>query len=265
MTLDKAGKEYWDHLWENRAFPHAVNPQNRSLKNYVNLRFNDFFTNLFSGGAPETRLIEIGCAGSEWLPYFRKIFGFQVYGLDYSEIGCEQSEAVLKAEGVDGNIILGDFFQPPEDLIGRFDKFISFGVMEHFDDTALAIKAASLLLKRGGTIVTIIPNLGGVIGPLQGFLSPAILGKHKILGRDELAYSHAKAGLIVTHSLYFLSINLCALNPSDLSKSDVFKKSIYRGLCLFSHLAWMFERVFFRLPPTAMLSPYIVCVANKQD
>lgn len=52
--------------------------------------------------------LEIGCARSRWLPYFAKEFGFEVSGIDYSEVGSQQATQILFNEGVQGNIVFAD-------------------------------------------------------------------------------------------------------------------------------------------------------------
>jgi len=84
-------------------------------------------------------------------PYFAKEFGFKVYGIDYSEIGCKQAREVLSNTGVEGNVICAIFFSPPENLIDAFDVVVSFGVVEHFEDTA-GIAAFSRFLKPNGIL-----------------------------------------------------------------------------------------------------------------
>lgn len=265
MTLDKAGKEYWDRLWANRPVPRAVEPDNPSLDNYSNRQFHAFFTGLFWGLGKETRLLEIGCAGSEWLPYFKKQFGFEIEGLDYSEIGCEQARAVLEAEQVDGKIILADFFNPPVEMLGQYDVVVSFGVMEHFQDTVSAVRAAASLVKPGGMLVTVIPNVAGLNGHIQKFLSRSILEKHVPLTRQSLEAAHIGAGLDVFFSNYFLSTNFGVLNVSDVQKNKMLKTQIHLFLTRISKLVWTFEKHVLRLPVLPYFAPYIICVGRKNS
>ena len=44
----------------------------------------------------DQKLLEIGCGGSAWLPYLAKESGFEVYGIDYSELACQQAAQVLE-------------------------------------------------------------------------------------------------------------------------------------------------------------------------
>ena len=91
-------------------------------------------------------------------------------GLDYSDIGCQKSRAILRNEGVEGQIFHGDMFDPPAHLKGKFDVVFSNGLVEHFEDTKKAVSACASFLKPGGMMVTLIPNLSGMLGPLQQIL-----------------------------------------------------------------------------------------------
>src|SRR5215207_3239913 len=101
MKNDKAGKAYWDDVWADDVLPLPVDPSKTHIDNYVNVRFHEFFAQTFSRIDPRGKLLlEVGCANSSWLPYFSQQFGFKIHGLDYSEIGCEQSRNILSNAGI---------------------------------------------------------------------------------------------------------------------------------------------------------------------
>ena len=90
--MDKAGKEYWDDLWLDADLPEAVNPDKEGLNNYVNREFHGYFKqHIGNHNEKKMELLEIGCAGSAWLPYFAKEFSCYVTGIDYSETGCRMA------------------------------------------------------------------------------------------------------------------------------------------------------------------------------
>jgi len=112
----------------------------------------------------DQKLLEIGCGGSAWLPYFAKEFGFEVYDIDYSELGCQQAAQVLENEGVEGEILCADFFSPPEHMLGDFDTVGSRGVVEHFEDTAAWASAFSKFLRPGGVMSLSLINFENLRG-----------------------------------------------------------------------------------------------------
>ena len=94
-------------------------------------------------------------------------FDCSVTGLDYSEIGCEEARLILENNNVEGEIVCCDFFSPPESMLNRYDVVISFGVLEHFENTSDCTKAFSRFLRPGGLLLTVIPNMNGIPGLLD--------------------------------------------------------------------------------------------------
>lgn len=268
MKNDKAGKVYWNQVWTAAPLPLPANPRQTDLDNYVNVRFHEFFSEIFS--KIETRdkfLLEVGCARSSWLPYFSQQFGFKIFGLDYSEIGCEQSRRILSNAGVQGEIVCADFFSPPTSLLGKFDVVITFGVVEHFTDTQSCIRALSRFLKLGGLLVTNIPNMVGWIGKIQKTVNRPIYDIHVPLDAELLVNAHRSTGLKVIQCNYFLSthfgvLNLNGLDPSSLSWK--IKEKFLKILLHLSKFVWICEGVFGQMRPNRLLSPYINCLAQKQ-
>ena len=161
--FDKAGTTYWDDNWSKVEFPKAFDENDQSLDNYVKLQLHAFFKNLLKD-KKKFRVLEIGCANSIWPIYFHQYFSADVYGLDYSEVGCEKSRALLKHYHVPGEIYCADLFSPPSDLLQKFDFVVSFGVVEHFENTAHCLKSCAAFVKSGGTLLTLIPNIPSIIG-----------------------------------------------------------------------------------------------------
>lgn len=264
--IDKVSKEYWDSGWEALELPPAVDFERGLLKNPIPRRFHEFFTQIFSGlRTSESSLLEIGCAASIWLPYFAKEFGFQIFGIDYSEKGCHLAERILDREKVKGTIVCTDFFNPPEEMIEAFDVVISFGVAEHFIPTERVLVAFARFLKSGGIMITLIPNMIGGVGFIQKWLNKPIYDIHVLLSCTELAKAHEKSGLCVISCRYFVSTDFSVVNLNGLSRNISFqlKRVLLRTLIWFSKGIWLFENVVSELPATQLLSPYIVCTSKK--
>lgn len=261
--MDKAKKQYWDQIWESSDMPQAVNPKDRGLSNYVNRRFHEYFCQIFSNMDTQGRkVLEIGCARSIWLPYFAKEFKFKVYGIDYSEAGCEQAIQSLANEGVAGEIVCADFFSPPQSMMGVFDVAISFGVVEHFQNPDKCIAAFSKFLKPGGLLFTNIPNLCGLNGFIQKMINRPIYDIHLPLDKESLIRSHQINGLKIISCDYFIFINLGVLNIENL-KSNMIYIGADRIRTLINKLAWIFERMLPVLKPNRWSSPYINCLSTK--
>jgi 2-polyprenyl-3-methyl-5-hydroxy-6-metoxy-1,4-benzoquinol methylase len=267
IIKDKAGKAYWSSAWERSALAPAIDPDNLARGNFVVRHFHSLFRELFSeSDVREASLLEIGCARSVWLPYFAKQFGLKVSGIDYSEVGCRQAEATLQREGVNGKILCEDFYSPSNSLIEKFDIVISFGVAEHFTDTAQCITAFAKFLKPGGRMITIIPNMTWIMGLLQRLLDKSVYDVHVPLNAIALRRAHEQSLLEVLSCKYFMSTNFGVLNTSrvtGLNLSARLKQSTAVNLSRVSTFINIFEDRAFRLPATRLVAPYVVCVSRK--
>jgi SAM-dependent methyltransferase len=263
---DRAGKAYWDATWRSGALPEAVDPDSVDVWHYPQRQLHRFFMRCFPGGLKDARVVEIGCARSPWLPYVAKQFGAQVVGIDYSEIGAEQARQVLANEGVLGQVKCIDLFSIPDAMRGEFDVAMSFGVMEHFDNTAGALGAAAALLRPGGLLVTQIPNLAGVLGWIQKRLSRRVYDIHVPLDAAQLARAHEQAGLSVERCEYVSLTQFGVLNPGDLTErpfwGTIGSWSLFALRSLSAGIWWMDERLMLRRPGR-WTGGYIVCAARK--
>jgi 2-polyprenyl-3-methyl-5-hydroxy-6-metoxy-1,4-benzoquinol methylase len=266
-SMDKAGQEYWNALWTDSDLPEAVNPSDPRLKNWINRQYHQMFVRLFGGSATSSAaLLEIGCGKSAWLPYFAKQFGFSVSGLDYSPIGCEMARRILRANGVEAEVVCADCFAPPEHMLGRFDVVTSYGVVEHFEDTTAVIRAMAAFLKPGGMLVTTIPNMVGWIGAIQKVVNKPVYDIHRPIDRAMLAHAHTEAGLDVSECEYFVSTSFGVNNLEGLSTTSPtgFAKKVCLGLLArASMLVWRVEQRFGEWPTSRLASPYIRCIARK--
>ncbi|HEV2382126.1 MAG TPA: class I SAM-dependent methyltransferase [Terriglobia bacterium] len=260
---DRTGPDFWDQWWQRTPLPPTIDPYRSGLKNYPLRSFHRYFAEVLgTNSAGQQRLIEIGCAQSVFLPYFARYLAFQVAGIDQSELGCERARRILEREGVQGEIYCADLFDPPAGVLGRFEVAISFGVVEHFDDAIKPISAIAALLKPGGKMVTLIPNLTGVLGRYQRLLDRRLYEAHVVMGRDRLAEAHRQAGLQVESAGYLMPVSLEVLNVEGW-RSRALRKMVSRAHTAASRLAWMIDDYLFGLKPNRWTSPYVVSVARR--
>lgn len=264
LEESRAPREYWDLVWQKGDLPRPINPHDRSLKNHVELQFDALFKETFTAHCPgdPPSLVELGCGRSVWLPYFSKEFGFHVAGVDYSPLGCDQASAILAREEVEGEIISADILRPPPYLLNRFDYVVSFGVVEHFEATDECLKACAAFLKPGGTLLTAIPNMNGLVGWLQKYLAKEVYDVHVPLDARALRREHELGGLTVLSCEYFCFLNFGVLNLNRIRQSFL-GLGLSRALNAISAAAWTLERIGLRLPVNRITSPYIVCVSMK--
>ena len=263
-------KDYWSDKYRATEFPRPVDVGDKSLKNYFRrCQHRDIARRLRELGLGKgSRVLEIGCGGSIWLPYFAREHGFEVAGLDYSERGCAAAEQVLQREGVKGKVVCGDMFDPPpKDMAGAFDMVTSFGVVEHFTDTAGAVAACARFLRPGGVMMTIIPNLAGLSGTALRYFNRPLYDIHVPLTAAQLGEAHDRSGLEVVGCDYLI--------PMWFSDWDVPAEDKRKGRRLLRDLLWyssaslsaalwvLDDLTGNRRPASRLFSPWSVCWARK--
>lgn len=265
--MDKAGREFWNSLWSDGQVPSAVDPANTQLANWVNRRYHQVFARIFNRSKTlSMSLLEVGCGRSAWLPYFAKEFGFRVCGLDYSPVGCEMARRVLEASNVEAEIVQADLFSPPTRLQDTFDVVVSFGLVEHFDDTSACVSALSRFVKPGGMLITSIPNMVGWNGFLQKVFNRPVYDIHQLIDRGLLKDAHALAGLDVLECDYLLFTNFGVVNLAGISTRTPIgftKKACLAILARLSMVVWVVEEKTVTLRANRFTSPYINCIARK--
>lgn len=147
-------------------------------------------------------ILEMGCGGSKWLPYFSKVFGYKIYGVDYTQEGCRSALLNLQKVGGTGDIFCKDFAELGEHFKGRYDLVISLGVVEHFSKPNEIIGMFSDCLRGGGVIITFVPNLSGIMGTLLKRLDWKLYDTHNIFRLPELVEYHKMCGLELVHASY---------------------------------------------------------------
>jgi SAM-dependent methyltransferase len=192
-----------------------------------------------------------------------KEFGFQVSGLDYSERGCALASEILSAERVAGRVFPADLFSPPKELLGAFDVVVSFGVVEHFSPTEECLRALRRYLKPAGRLVSVVPNLSGLMGTLQYFLDREVREKHVIIDRESLVIAHERASLRPLSCEYQIFLNLGVLNAERWKEYSSLYWLIERVRSAGSKLAWLAESHTGLGKPNFWTSPYIFCLAER--
>ena len=264
MQKDRAGEEYWTSFWKQLPLPNSFDFKNSAIYNYENRTLHNFFKNSLAP-SPNQKLLELGCGNSVFLSYFHKEFGYDVYGLDYSELGCKQTRRILERDNVKGTIVQGDIFNPPAELIGQFDVVCSFGVLEHFEDSTATLKAFSKFLKPGGLLITTVPYLKGSFGLLQKMMNKPVYDIHVLMNREDLKGFINNAGLNLKYCEYHLPISFgVTLEQSGDHKVSFLpvKKLILKSLQVLSKVCWFVDDRLFKLPVLPFFTAGIISVAT---
>ena len=260
--MDKAGEQFWTQFWQGKNLPPAIRVLGRGPRAWFYQEFHHLWQAHLPGATSKPlRLLEIGCAQSRWLPYFAQEWGYEVAGLDYSELGCAQSRALLAREGVSGEVLHQDMFHPDSRLLEAFDFVLSNGVVEHFEDTKVALAQMAAFLKPGGLVLTIVPNFTGWLGTLQSLVSKDFLAIHRLLNREELAAAHVEAGLSLHSCDYLASLHFSVVNPGG-SGGDRRQTCFFKGLKAATVLTRCLNQLW-PMPVDQRTAGFIVCIARK--
>jgi SAM-dependent methyltransferase len=264
---DRAGEQYWTSAWVAHELPSAIDPFGRSRSNRIKRALHLEFGLIFRAVLPsDRRLVEVGCARSAWLAYFAKYHGCSLGGVDYSEVGCEQARQMLGREALEGDIAHADLFDPPTRFVGSFDFVVSFGVAEHFQDTDRCIEAMARLLRPGGVMFTLIPNMCGVVGVTQRLVDRSVSDIHLRLDREQLDDAHRGAGLKVDECFYLSTLNfgVCNVNGHRYRSWGWWRGKILLRIAdaVSRPIAWLFDSSSQR-SESKWLSSYVICVAKK--
>jgi hypothetical protein len=96
----------------------------------------------------------------------------------------------------------------------------SLGLIEHFENHAAVLDRLQALLRPGGTLITIVPNLVGVWGAIQKRLDPEIYRVHVPYTPSDLDRVHRSAGLRpIEPATYFGVFGPLILNSGRLRRS----------------------------------------------
>jgi len=127
--------------------------------------------------------LEIGCAPGHHIIDLHRRFGYRPFGVEYSEIGVEETRRTFAANGCDpADVIHADFFDPAfrQRYRDAFDVVSSGGFIEHFDDPRSVVRAHIELLKPGGYLICSVPNLLGWGFPFLALMGWDLLRAHNL-------------------------------------------------------------------------------------
>jgi len=246
MEQNLTDRGFWKSFWESR----------KNLIFYIKPDY--VFGDILAGLIKEKGIknaIELGGFPGYYSIYLKKYQGLATTLFDYYIHDGLIKELLAKnglKEG-DINIIESDLFNyTPQQ---KFDLVTSFGLIEHFSDTASIIKTHLQFLKPGGTLFITLPNFTGVNGWVQKNFDKENYDKHYIdcMNPAFLAETCKELGLKEVESYYHGKFTVWLENKSEQSP---IAKFIVKAI-------WVAGKVFTKIVPIESkgLSPYIVVKA----
>lgn len=146
-TLTK--KENWDQHWYK-----IFKPVRLTKKDYHKI-FTNFFTRYLPYN-PNYTCLEVGCVPGGLLINFHKIFGYKIFGIDYSD----RIDLFKKNMSINN---IKDYKVWKADILkfitkNKFAVVASFGLIEHFIDPTPYISKMASLVKKDGYFIIELPN-----------------------------------------------------------------------------------------------------------
>lgn len=260
-TLWKEGGGYYFESPEKLA-REPVLPDDRRLRDRRVMELFERYGDLSTG----SRVLEVGCGCSPWLPYLARQKGCSVVGIDVERFAAELARANLAGAGARGEILCRDAFdlRQNQDLLEKFNLVYSMGVIEHYQDAVERLAVLAKYLQDGGRILTMVPNLQGVNWLLQRLASRERLEMHVIYDRERLSRAHERAGLetIAAGYIGFYDGYLTAVTES----TGKLKRRLHRWLCWGSSMlseAWLRTGRGRAAPELPWIAPFVFYVGRR--
>jgi hypothetical protein len=144
----------------------------------------------------------------------------------------------------------------------------SAGLIEHFTDTRHVLAKLSSLLRPGGTLVTLVPNLNGVSGLYHRLLKPETFETHVRMTTRELRGWHRDLGLVNVEVGALGSVVPSRFPRGELKRSHPRVHRVVWGLAM-RPATWITERLCIaglqRLDlriEAQSFSPYLYAIAD---
>jgi 2-polyprenyl-3-methyl-5-hydroxy-6-metoxy-1,4-benzoquinol methylase len=150
----------------------------------------------------------------------------------------------------------------------KYDVIFSYGVIEHFERPQDVLEICNKHLAQGGVVISLVPNINGIMGILSKIFINKIFNMHKVITREELVKYHEDVGFVNLKTNY-VGIFSLAVIPWTKSERWILKNKSFQGK-IFLKIVWTIDKVlskiFFLLKqdyPSRLFSPYIICIATK--
>lgn len=219
-----------------------------------------------TAGTKSIRVLEAGAGGSRLLPYLGREFGYKVFGSDFSLNGCRLLRANLALQRVEGGVVCEDLFVSSLSA-DTFDLVYSSGLVEHFDETRVVLAEHLRLLKPGGQLTIIVPNLQGLQGRIWKRLAPPLWSRHRVFGPQELAGFLTDLGVADVRCGYLGSFLIHIGRDPEWTMVKTWPEWLqflaYYSVRLTNGLISLFFRLSPLRPHSRMMSPAFYAMGTK--
>lgn len=241
-------KKFWDEYFDRRQ---------NSMAKTENSLFSDIFDKYLIPDKNKT-VLEIGCADSNFLCYLAKKFGYQAYGIDYSDAITKTAD-LFKFNDLPKPVLY------KEDLFTwqinqKFDIVCSFGFIEHFENLNKVIAKHIELVAPDGKLIITLPHFGHAQYFLHWLIDKDNLKKHNTKIMNLKLIKHAFDGLPIRieHLSYYKTFGFWTENNEMMKISKAINWLIIKS-------GKVVTKIFGYDRPNFLFSPHIVCVATKTE
>ena len=254
-------REYWESGYTGQSGSRPLD-----IDSFRHFGERKLIEKLESLGLKGRDVLEVGAGNSAVLSYLARthVGEARFSGLDYSESGCRMLARRAELEGARIEVLQQDLFEPAPRLLGRFDLVYSLGVVEHFSSLPTVLLAMKKLLSADGRMLTVIPNLAGIIGALTRRYNRGVYDLHVPHDLPSLVRGHGDAGLAVESSGYLCSTNFGVLSSCFRGSGDRGWRT-YRWLARLTIVLWFIESRLGELPHSASFSPYLFTLSRAKQ
>lgn len=166
-------QNYWEEYYSN------TQTQRKNIEQVVSVYDKYWEVLIKSNNAnPPKTIIEIGGYPGRYLAYLADKYHLTPTSLDFNSDKIKIEESMQAFNVKNFNIIQADIFNyEPEN---KYDIVISNGFIEHFDNYNEVLDKHMLYLKKGGTMLIMIPNMKGYIKFYKSFVDKENLKTHTL-------------------------------------------------------------------------------------
>jgi cyclopropane fatty-acyl-phospholipid synthase-like methyltransferase len=247
---DRAGSEYWNSVWTDKVVIHETD-----IDYYTNSLLHKLYKQFFKCDEDKS-IVEIGCSLSANLLYFNKYYRYQINGFDYEKVSALKTQEIYEGMGYEANIYHRDFFS--KDKSETYDVVSSFGVFEHFENLDQSIKQIKHYLKDDGIILTVIPNMNGVVGFFQKLLNRKVYDVHIPYTKEEILEAHKNAGFDTLFCNYYGLYQSGVINVSGIKYETITRKL----LAIPGKPLYFLSKFFHWDFSSKIISPYVIYIGK---
>lgn len=217
--------------------------------------------------SPPGKIFEIGSAGSRLLMR-SALKGWKISGIDFHQ----QGNAVLRNFSKENNFKVGQIIDDDicsfdiENLYHKYDVLISSTTLCHFNEPSLILNRWKNVVKPGGIILTVLPNLNCLTGKLMKRFDLNQWNKHKVFTAKEVDQFHEAANLkVITKAYYTGGFDIDFYTPWNKIKEQLPSPVLFKIIKYFSSFVIRPLSRFLPFNNSKLFCRHIICVYKTDE